>query len=132
MMKPAIILKIALIGLFALAVVSVASAFAASNSIAPSNIGIQSEDVNADDLKPDACAALHLTNVVGGAGTITGTSNNDLIVGSDGKDIIDGKGGDDCIIGAGGDDSLNGNSGSDICIGGEGNNTYLNCETIVP
>ena len=36
-----------------------------------------------------------------GAGTIVGTSGDDVIVGSDGNDTIDGGGGDDIICGEG-------------------------------
>jgi Ca2+-binding RTX toxin-like protein len=115
-----------------LVVASVASAFAATNTIAPSNIGFQSVSVNANDLKPAACAALNLTTVIHGSGTITGTSGNDLILGSSGDDVIDGLGGDDCIVGGGGNDIIDGNDGNDICIGGGGNVTFLNCETTLP
>jgi Ca2+-binding RTX toxin-like protein len=97
-----IIFRIGLVVLLGLVVASVASAFAATNSIAPSNIGFQSVSVNANDLKPVTCAALNLTNVIHGSGTITGTSGNDLIFGSSGDDVIEGLGGDD----------------NDICIGG--------------
>ena len=131
-LKPTIIFRIVLFGLIALVVASVASAYAAANTIAPSNVGLQSADINADDLKPAACAALHLTNVVSGSGTINGTSNNDLIIGSSGNDVIDGKGGDDCIIGAGGTDTINGGSGTDICVGDGGKDTFQNCETTIP
>ena len=132
MLKPAIVLRIVLLGLFLLAIVNVTSAIAAANTIAPSNLGFQAVEVNADDLKPEACGSITLNNVVSGAGTIIGTSNNDLIIGSSGDDVIDGMGGNDCIIGGGGDDSINGNSGTDICIGGEGTDTFLNCETSIP
>ncbi len=132
MPKPTLILKIVLIGLIVLVVASVASAYAATITIAPSNIGITTVDVNADDLKPAACAALHLTNIVHGSGTITGTSGNDLIIGSSGNDVIDGLGGDDCIVGGGGDDIINGNDGTDVCIGAGGKVTFLNCETTIP
>jgi Ca2+-binding RTX toxin-like protein len=132
MIKPALIFRIVLIGLFALVVASLASAFAATNTIAPSNIGIRSVQVNANDLKPAACAAINLTEVVSGAGTITGTSGNDLILGGSGDDSIDGLGGDDCIVGGGGNDIIDGNDGSDICIGSGGNVTFLNCETMIP
>ena len=103
-----------------------------SETVLRINIGIHSSSVSADDLKPSTCAALHLINVVGGGGTITGTAHNDLILGSSGKDTIDGLGGNDCIVGAGGDDIINGNDGKDICIGGGGNDTFLNCETTIP
>ncbi len=131
-LKPVIVFRIALVVLLGLIVASVASAFTAANSIAPSNIGFQSVSVNANDLKPAACAALNLTNVIHGSGTITGTSGNDLIFGSSGDDVIDGLGGDDCIVGGGGNDIIDGDDGTDICIGGGGNVTFLNCETTLP
>lgn len=131
-LKPVIVFRIALFVLFVLVVASVASAFTAANSIAPSDIGFQSVSVNANGLKPAACAGVALTNVIHGSGTITGTSGNDLILGSSGEDIIDGLGGDDCIVGGGGDDIINGDDGTDICIGGDGNVTFLNCETTLP
>ena len=115
-----------------LVMASVASAFTAAKSIAPSDIGFQSVSVNTNDIKPAACAALYLTTVVHGSGTITGTSSNDLILGSSDDDIIDGLGGDDCIVGEGGNDIIDGNDGSDICIGGGCNVTFLNCETTLP
>jgi Ca2+-binding RTX toxin-like protein len=128
-LKPVIVFRIALLVLFGLVVASVASAFTAANTIAPSNIGIQSVSVSANDLKPDACAGLNLTNVIHGSGTITGTSGNDLIFGNSGDDVIDGQGGDDCIVGGGGTDIIDGNDGTDVCIGSGGNVTFLNCET---
>ena len=131
-LKPVIVFRIALLGFFVLVVASVASAFTAANSIAPSDIGFQSVSVHANDLKPAACADLNLTTVVHGSGTITGTSGNDLILGSSGDDIIDGLGGDDCIVGGGGNDIIDGDDGTDICIGSGDNITFLNCETMLP
>jgi len=132
MPSPALIFKIFLFVLAVLVVVSVASAFAATNTIAPSNIGIQTVSINVNDLKPAACTTLNLTAVIRGSGTITGTSGNDLILGSSGNDIIDGLGGDDCIVGGGGNDIIDGNDGADICIGSGGDITFLNCETTLP
>jgi Ca2+-binding RTX toxin-like protein len=131
-LKPVIVFRIILFVFFVLVVVSVASAFTAANTIAPSNIGFQSLSVNANDLKPAACAGMNLTNVIHGSGTITGTSSNDLIFGSSGDDVIDGQGGDDCIVGGGGNDIIDGNDGNDICVGSGGNVTFLNCETTLP
>jgi Ca2+-binding RTX toxin-like protein len=131
-LKPVILFRIALLVLLGLVVASVAGAFAATNTIAPSNIGVQSVSVNANDLKPATCAGLDLTNVIHGSGTITGTSGNDLIFGSSGDDVIDGLGGDDCIVSGGGTDIIDGNDGNDICIGSGGNVTFLNCETTLP
>jgi Ca2+-binding RTX toxin-like protein len=127
-MRPRAIFQIVLFGLIVLVIISVFTAFAAGIDIAPSNIGIESIPVSADDLKPSICT-MHLTNIVRGAGTITGTNGNDLIMGSSESDIIDGGGGDDCIVGGDGDDSIDGNSGTDICIGGAGNDNFSNCET---
>jgi Ca2+-binding RTX toxin-like protein len=131
-LKPVIVFRIVLLVFFVMMVASVASAFTAANTIAPSNIGFRSISVHANDLKPAACAGLDLTNVIHGSGTITGTSGNDLIFGSSGDDIIDGLSGDDCIVGGGGNDIIDGNDGNDICIGGGGNVTFLNCETTLP
>lgn len=131
-LNPKIVFRIALVVLLGLVVASVASAFAATNTIAPSNIGIQSVSVHANDLKPAACAGLDLTTVIHGSGTITGSSGNDLIFGSSGDDIIDGLGGDDCIVGGGGKDIIDGNDGTDVCIGSGGTVTFVNCETTLP
>jgi Ca2+-binding RTX toxin-like protein len=128
-MKPRIVFRIVLFGLIALVLVSVATAFAAGITTEPTNIGLQPVPVTAEDIKPAACSALTLTNIVSGTGIITGTSGNDLIIGSSGNDIIDGLGGNDCILGGGGDDIIDGNDGTDICIGGPGNDSASNCET---
>ena len=130
-MKPRTIFRIALFGLIALVLVSVATAFAAGLTIAPTNIGIQSVPVTAEDIKPPACSALTLTIIVRGAGTITGTTGNDLILGSSGNDTVDGLGGNDCILGGGGDDIMDGNDGTDVCIGGTGSDSFSNCETVI-
>jgi Ca2+-binding RTX toxin-like protein len=107
--------------------VSAVSAFAANLTIPDSNVGYKSIAVTANDLKPAACSALDLTNIVRGAGIITGTNGNDLIIGSSGDDTINGLGGDDCILGGGGNDTIDGGTGTNVCIGGSGKNT-VNCE----
>jgi Ca2+-binding RTX toxin-like protein len=122
-------LRLAMLGLLTLIVVSAASAFAAGLSVPASNVGLQSVPVTADDLKPPACAALYLTNIVSGSGVLTGTPGNDLILGSAGADIIDGLGGDDCIRAGNGDDFITGGDGTDICIGGPGTDTFTTCES---
>ena len=117
------------LGLFALVIVSVVSAFAAGMSVPDSNLGQQSVPVTAEGIKPEACIALYLTNIVSGSGTLTGMASNDLIIGSSGADIIDGLDGDDCIVVSGGDDSLIGNAGNDVCLGGTESDTFADCET---
>jgi Ca2+-binding RTX toxin-like protein len=123
------ILRLVFLGLFALVMVSVVSAFAAGISVPTSNVGQRSVLVTAEDVKPAACDAQHLTNIVSGSGNLTGTAGNDLILGSSGADIIDGLDGDDCILGSGGDDSLIGNAGNDVCFGGTESDIFTDCET---
>ena len=117
-----------ILGLFALIVVSVATAFAAGIAVPSSNVGRQSAPVTAEDIKPSACNGIVLAQIISGSGPLTGTSGNDLIIGSSGADAIDGLGGDDCILGGGGDDSLTGNEGNDICLGNPGNDLFTDCE----
>jgi len=129
-MKPRLIFQIVLFGLLLLIFVSASTAFAANLTITPSNVGVKSIAVTANNLKPEACSGLSLTNIVSGSGVITGTEGNDLIIGSSGNDTISGLGGNDCILGGTGDDTIDGgDGGNDVCIGGSGANTYSNCET---
>jgi Ca2+-binding RTX toxin-like protein len=121
-------IQLVILGLFALIVVSVATAFAAGITVPSSNVGRQSAPVTAEDIKPSACGGIVLTQIISGSGSLTGTSGNDLIIGSSGADAIDGLGGDDCILGGGGDDSLTGNEGNDICLGNPGNDLFTDCE----
>ena len=116
-------------GLCALILFSIASVFAAGINVPSSNVGQQSILVTAEDLKPPACRALYLTNIVRGSGILTGTAANDLIIGSDGSDTIDGLDGDDCILGGNGDDTITGSDGNDVCLGGAGNDIFTACET---
>jgi hypothetical protein len=130
-MKPRVFFQIMILGLVALILVSVIAAFAAGIVIEPSNVDMKSIPVTGEDLKPPACSALTLTNIVRGSGTFTGTAGNDLIFGSSSVDTIDGLGGDDCILGGGGDDLINGGDENDICIGGPGADTFATCEAQV-
>jgi Ca2+-binding RTX toxin-like protein len=130
-MKPAVLLRFVTLGLLALIVASVVSAFAAGINMPSSNVGQESLLVRAEDLKPSACGAVYLTNLISGSGVLTGTAANDLIIGSTGADMIDGLGGNDCILGSGGDDGLTGNEGHDVCLGGTGNDVFADCETEV-
>ena len=127
-MRITFLFRLVILGLFMLMVVSVVSAFAAGISLPSTNVGSQAVAVTAEDIKPPACGSLSLTQIVSGAGTLTGTAGNDLIIGSDGADTIDGLGGNDCILGSGGDDTLIGNEGNDVCLGGSGSNIFTACE----
>ena len=114
--------------IFILILVSAVTAIAATNTVPSTRVINRDEYISINDLKPAACASMDLTNIVSGAGTLTGTAGNDLILGSSGADVIDGLGGNDCIVSGGGDDSLNGNDGNDVCLSGSGNDVFISCE----
>jgi Ca2+-binding RTX toxin-like protein len=136
-----------LLAIFAVLVVGIGSALAASNTVPESGADEDVFAITPNDLKPSDCAALNLTSLVSGAGSITGTNANDLIVASAGDDDIRGRSGADCILaGAGmdtirgqaggdiilagaGDDDLRGGPGNDVCNGGAGTDTSQGCET---
>ncbi len=122
-------LRLSIVGLIALIIISSVTAVAATNTVPATRATDQSRSVGVNDLKPSACAALSLTNLITGTGTINGTNGNDLILGSSGVDTIEGRIGNDCILGGGGNDSINGGAGTDVCIGGPGTDTFNSCET---
>jgi Ca2+-binding RTX toxin-like protein len=128
-MKIPFTLRLSIFGLVALIIITSVMAFAATNTIPDTNITYQTQTVGINNLKPSICAGWDLTNLITGAGTITGTAGNDLILGSSGADTIDGLGGNDCILGGGGDDLITGGDGTDVCIGGSGTETFITCET---
>ena len=115
-------------GMFLLVWLSAVTAIAATNTVPSTRAHESSAGIGANILKPAGCAGLVLSGTVSGAGTITGTAGNDLILGSSGADTIDGLGGNDCIVGGGGDDLIPGGEGSDICLGGSGSNAFTDCE----
>jgi len=121
-------LLLLIIGLVALLLFSSVTAIAATNTIPTTRLDTTMSSININDLKPSACAGQFLTNLVTGAGILTGSAGNDLIIGSSGVDAVDGLGGDDCILGGGGDDQLTGGDGNDICLGGPGTDIFTTCE----
>ncbi len=127
-MKFPIQVKLFGFSLLVLILISAFTAFSAGIDVSTSALGARSASVTANSLKPGACAGFNLSNIVRGAGAVTGTPGNDLILGSSGPDSIDGLGGDDCILGGGGDDIIDGNDGTDVCLGGYGTDSFLNCE----
>jgi Ca2+-binding RTX toxin-like protein len=116
-------------GIFILIAISALTAFSAGISISNTSLDMHSSSVSANQVKPAACAGLNLTSIITGAGTVTGTPGNDLILGSSGPDTINGLSGDDCILGGGGNDSIDGNSGTDACLGGPDSDTFNDCES---
>lgn len=125
------------LGLIVLIIVCVVTAVAAANSVASSRLSDQSLPIDINALKPPECAAINVTRLVIGSGTIIGTNASELIMGSPLADTIQGKTGSDCILGGGGDDDIDGGagggaSGYDICIGGPGNDMFSKCEEEYP
>lgn len=101
-------------------------AMTAANVVSSSRAGEATATVDANALKPAACAALNLTSITLGAGG----GGNSLILGTPGKDNLNGGAGDDCIVGGAGDDRIKGKAGIDVCIGGPGNDSFdATCET---
>ena len=121
--------------LLAVALVATIAAIAlvtltASNTVPATNVGQQQFPIDANALKPVACAGLDLTNLVVGT---TGTKSNDLILGPAAGSSFRGSGGADCMVGGAGADTFNGNGATagDVCIGNGGNDTFKKCTTAI-
>jgi hypothetical protein len=127
-MKRPSLFRFVIVGLFALILFSSVTALATTNTVPVTRMDKLSSIIGLNDKKPRACEGWYLTNLITGAGTITGTDGNDLIIGSSAADTIDGLGGDDCIVSGGGDDSITGADGNDICLGGPGSDVIITCE----
>jgi Ca2+-binding RTX toxin-like protein len=124
-------LRVAFWILVVLIFISSITAMAAGNTVPGTKLGQRITAINANALKPSACSALSLTNIVicpATGGLCAGTANNDLILGSANGDILTSNGGNDCIVGGGGNDFFIGGS---VCIGGPGTDTFLGCGTTV-
>jgi hypothetical protein len=117
-----------IIGLLAMLLFSSVTALATTNTVPVTQMDNISTIIGINDKKPPACEGWYLTNLIIGAGTITGTDGNDLIIGSSTADTIDGLGGDDCIVSGGGDDNITGGDGNDVCLGGPSSDTFITCE----
>jgi hypothetical protein len=101
-------------------------ALTAANAVPTSRLDAYAATVNANALKPVACAALNLQTVQIGGG---GSGGSALILGTSGNDNLTGGSGSDCIVGGPGNDVLRGNSGQDVCIGGPGVDSFhQSCE----
>ena len=99
------------------------------NIVPVSDAGTAQQAISADQIKPDECASVSVTNRVSGSGTVVGTAANDLMTGSSGPDVMTGLAGSDCILGYDGADEIDGGPGTDVCVGGPGNDTFIACET---
>lgn len=103
-----------------LGLISISSAFAASNTYTVTYADREIIPITANQLSPAECRTINLTNIVTGSGNIQGTNASDLIFGSSSADKINAKKGNDCIVGGGGDDELRGGEDDDILLGGLG------------
>lgn len=121
-----------LLALAALAAVAALALFAltATNTVPSTHVGRQQLPIDANALKPAACSALNLTNLVVGT---TGTSANDLILGPAAGSTFTGNGGVDCMVGGAGKDKFTGNGpkAGDVCIGNGGTDTFSKCTTAI-
>ena len=129
-MRPNSLFLLIYAGFSLLILVSIGTAVAAANSIPATHLSSRLIPVTANEVKPAACEAMELANIVSGSGTINGTDENDLIIGSSDSDTINGMGGDDCIEGAGGLDTIYGGTGSNVCYATAGSD-LSNCASIV-
>ncbi len=127
-------LRLAVFGIVLLILASALSAFAGSNSVPGSRAGRMTQAIDANSLKPAACAGLNLTAIFvcpATGGNCNATGAPELILGSPYADTINGRGGDDCILGGDGDDDLTGGPGNNVCIGGLGTDTFKQCQTAI-
>jgi hypothetical protein len=120
--------RVVLLGLLLAVVAAVLGVVTASNVVPSTSIGRQQFTIDANALKPAACAALDLTNLVTGT---NGTGANDLILGPRAASTFRGNGGQDCMVGGARRDTFNGNGrrAGDVCIGNGGNDTFRRCQT---
>ena len=109
--------RLAWVGLLALILISIFSAFATANTVLESGLYDSAQSITANNLKPLECAGLDLANVIDNG---SGGPGNDLILGTTGADILSGGDGDDCIVGGDGNDTLAGGNGNDILLGNNG------------
>jgi len=115
------------LGALLILIVSIGAASATANTMPHSGVGMVTQTINANALKPAICNGLSLSSVVTGSGTFAGNSGNTLILGSSGMDTITGA---DESDGGAGNDVLIGGPGNDTCTGGLGNDTFdSSCET---
>src|SRR3972149_4710702 len=86
---------IRLAGLASLSILLAGSmaAYATANTVPQTRVDLDTVAINANALKPSACSALNLTNIVSGSGTLNGGGANDLILASAGVDTLNGAGG---------------------------------------
>ena len=127
MIAPRTLVRLLVVAAAFLMLATVSHAVTAGNTVPATKAGRQQFTIDANALKPAACASINLTAIVTG---LNGTAANELVLGTAAANTINGRGGDDCILGGGGNDAITGGAGTnDICIGGPGTDTFTTCET---
>ncbi len=116
------------------------TAYSASIDVPVSRVDEDWFVADPNQMKPDECGGIVLTNIV--VAPDQGTAQNDLVLGTAGWDWLSGGDGDDCILGGGGVNFLSGDNGNDVlighpnaldfCVGGAGNDQFFSCDLVVP
>ena len=95
-------------------------AFTASNTVPVTSISQTTQSITPLQLEPAECisSGITVTSIVSGAGSVTSTAANQLVLGSSGNDTLsDTAGGNDCLVGGAGTDTFNGwKHHNDFCI----------------
>ena len=88
-------------------------AFTAANTVPATNISQFTQAITPLQLEPSECkASITVTSIRSGAGAVTATAANQLVLGSSGVDSLnDGGFGTACMIGGAGADSFQGTTG---------------------
>lgn len=124
---------ILIVGVLILGGPRVASSLTNNISVATPEISYSTTDVTPDSLKPPECSGVsNITTIISGAGALTGTAGNDLILGDGDDNTIDGGDGNDCILGGAGVNEIDGGAGADVCIDSGSAPVFRNCETRSP
>ena len=125
---------VVIFGMVIVIAISVMAALAAMNTVPVTLTTDQIFTISPNNLKPDQCAGLTLTNKIlcPSSGTCDGTSANDLMIANSGNPTMNGQGGNDCVVcySPSGKCSLHGGPGTDVCVCVSGSCTFAgDCET---
>ena len=101
-------------------------ALTATNAVPTTRAGVQTSAITRNAVKPAACAAVDVQNIVVGT---DGTAQRDLVLATAAGTTVRGRNANDCILAGGGDDTVRGDAGTDVCIGGPGTDSFIACET---
>jgi len=97
--RPLHLYGLAAAGLLALVGAHVYSAYSASSTVSPGQVGRVDSNVAANNLKPPECT-MTVTSIVSGTGTFSATAQFQLVIGSSAKDTVTLLA-NDCFVGGG-------------------------------